>query len=367
MAGKPIKICFVSCKAYPIFNPSIESVFGGAEVDLYLLSTELAKDDAFHVSFVVGDFGQDDEETREGVRLIKSLGPETSFFDGSPKIWKALRKADADIYFDEACSLGTVLYAVFCKIYGKKFVYRTASSEECDGTYSKKNPFRWIAVKWAFGQADKLLVQNQDDLDNLKRKKIKAEVIKNASRLSKQQDVTKDFVLWVGRSNPIKQPGLFIELAKEIPEQKFIMICPEATGDNNYESLKAAASEISNIEFIEKVPFEKIGEFFAGAKVCVNTSDSEGFPNTFLQACEYSAANLSLNVNPDSFLDENNCGLCAGGDWDRFVGQLREFLSGQIAAQYGANGRLYLEANHDIKKIAERYKAIFCELTGVVD
>ena len=49
---KPVKICFVVLKAYPLFNPDVKSNFGGAEVDSYLLATELAKDKNFEVSFI---------------------------------------------------------------------------------------------------------------------------------------------------------------------------------------------------------------------------------------------------------------------------------------------------------------------------
>ncbi len=52
---KPVKVCFVSPKAYPLFNPDCNGAFGGAEVDLCLLSTELAKDQNFHVAFITAD------------------------------------------------------------------------------------------------------------------------------------------------------------------------------------------------------------------------------------------------------------------------------------------------------------------------
>jgi hypothetical protein len=42
-ADQPIRICFIILRAYPIFNPDVKDVIGGAEVDLYLLATELAK------------------------------------------------------------------------------------------------------------------------------------------------------------------------------------------------------------------------------------------------------------------------------------------------------------------------------------
>ena len=99
---KSIRICFVSLKAYPLFNPSVETIFGGAEVDLYLLAAELAKDKNFEVSFVVGDYRQDPVEIRENVTLIKSVNVSKNLFLGSPKIWSALKKANADIYMGEA-------------------------------------------------------------------------------------------------------------------------------------------------------------------------------------------------------------------------------------------------------------------------
>ena len=43
-------------------------VFGGAEVDLYLLGTELAKDQNFHVTFITADWGQPEEEIREQIK-----------------------------------------------------------------------------------------------------------------------------------------------------------------------------------------------------------------------------------------------------------------------------------------------------------
>ena len=153
-------------------------------------------------------------------------------------------------------------------------------------------------------------------------------------------------MLWVARSDDFKRPGLFLKLAKKFPDEKFVMLCPKASGDQNYESLKKQAAEVDNVEFTEKVPFQQVGEFFAGAMVYVNTSESEGFPNTFLQACENSTAILSLKVNPDGFLDKHSCGLCTDDDWDKFISQLRQMLEGETAAEYGRNAiSIYEELN----------------------
>ena len=70
-AVQPIRVCFIILRAYTLFNPDVKDVIGGAEVDLYLLATELAKDKKFEVRFVVGDYGQKQIEVRENVTIIK--------------------------------------------------------------------------------------------------------------------------------------------------------------------------------------------------------------------------------------------------------------------------------------------------------
>ena len=362
---KSIRICFVSLKAYPLFNPSVEAIFGGAEVDLYLLATELAKDKNFEVSFVVGDYGQDHVEIRENVTLIKSANVSKNLFLGSRKIWSALKKADADIYMDEACSLGTALYALFCKKNDRKFVYRTAHTRECDGTYFRQYAFRGKAVLWAFRSAHKLLVQNEIDSENLFRTtQLPSTVICGTMRLPEIRHQDRDTILWVARSAGVKQPELFFKIAKEIPEEHFTMICPKATGDDRYDKLIAKAETIKNLEFIQGVHFHGLDSFFARARIFVNTSESEGFPNTYIHACKCAIPILSLKVNPDGFLDKHQCGMCANNDWNRFKDMLNKLLEPETNNFYGGNGRRYVEETHDIRKIAEKYKEIFGDLVS---
>jgi len=97
-----IRICFIAPKAYPLFNPDVKKVFGGAEVDLYFLATELAKDENFAVSCITADYGQEDFETIENVRIIKSVDFNKNPLIGAIKVWQAMQAADSQIYFQKA-------------------------------------------------------------------------------------------------------------------------------------------------------------------------------------------------------------------------------------------------------------------------
>lgn len=362
----PIRVCFIAPKAYPLFNPSIKSVFGGAEVDLYFLATELAKDENFAVSFITADYGQEKNETINGVRIIKSLSLNKCPLIGAVRVWRAMKAASAQIYFQKVASWGTFLVALFCRLHEKTFIYRTAQQIECDGTYLKQNFVAGCAFRWSLANAAQVIVQNRIDQKGLEQTAgIHSAVIPNAHQLPMPGSAERDTILWVGRSTQVKRPELFIDLAKKMPCEHFIMICQRGTGDRNYETLADRAGEVNNLQFMQRVPFSEIGKFFQRAKAFVNTSDAEGFPNTFIQACEFATPILSLNVNPDGFLDEFNCGICCNGDLNRFADSLALMLAEGRFIEMGKNARKYAEQNHDIQKTVEEYKQIFRQEYGL--
>lgn len=356
---RPIKICFVAPKAYPIFNPDEGDYFGGAEVDLYYLATELAKDKFFHVSYIVADYGQQEIETIEGVRIIKSLNFKKNPLSGAVKIWRAMRKANADIYMLKTASPGTPLVAFFCRWHKKAFVYRTAHQRECDGTYLKQHFFLGRAFAWSLHQAKILFTQNAADAENLSATiSVCSKVIPNGHRLPQLNQKRRDTILWVGRDADFKKPQRFLELAQMMPTHHFTMICQTLTHAQTYTNLVAQAAQLSNLQFIPHVPFNQVDSYFQQARVFVNTSDAEGFPNTFIQACTAGTPILSLNVNPDGFLDEFNCGICCNNDMELLCNSLKYLLEQERYLQLGCNARKYAEEHHDIKKIAEQYKQL---------
>ena len=366
--SKNTKVCFIAPKAYPLFNPDVKKVFGGAEVDLYLIATELAKDESFEVSFITADYGQHDIETIENVRIIKSLDFNKNPLTGAVRIWRAMRTADSQIYLQKTVSWGTLLVTMFCKSNKRIFVYRTANQGECKGTFPEGKRFLKKAFSWSLHKAGAVTVQNQTDKQNLLEfMGIDATVIPNGHRFTKSTHKQRDTILWVGRSSPIKRPELFIKLAEQFPDENFTMICRRATDDENYETMLTEAKKIGNLQFIQAVPFAEISSYFQRAKVLVNTSDSEGFPNTFIQACNCSAPILSLNVNPDGFIDKYNCGISCKGDWQKMVDSLKTMLQENRYVELGENAKKYVLENHDLAKIIEQYKTLFKELVKCRD
>lgn len=357
--SKKIKICFVAPKAYPIFNPEVGTYFGGAEVDLYYLATELVKDNSFEISFIVADYKQPQEEFIENVRVIKTIDFKKPI-QGALKIWDGLKSANADIYFLKCASPGVPLVAWFCKSHKRIFVYRLASLLESDGTYISQHPILGRLFAWSLKRADLIFAQNAVDADNLtKTMGISSYIIPNGHPLSTTLQQRRDTILWVGRDDLIKRPEQFLDLAKAVPNEHFTIVCQTLNNDQHYANLMAQAGAIPNLQFIRHVPFNRIDAYFQKAKLFVNTSQTEGFPNTFIQACKAATGILSLNVNPDGFLERFGCGICCDDNFERLIDSLDFMLAEGRYIEIGKNARKYVEQNHDIKKIIEEYKNIF--------
>jgi glycosyltransferase involved in cell wall biosynthesis len=274
-----------------------------------------------------------------------------------------MQAADSHIYFQEAVSWGTFLVALFCSSNKRTFVYRTANQGESDGTFLRGQRLLKKAFSWSLHKARAVIVQNDIDKENMYNSfGIDSTVIPNGQPLLQSDNLKRDTVLWVGRSTHLKRPELFIKLAGNFPQETFTMICQQATGDQNYKALLAEAEKVNNLQFIKAVPFAMVNSYFQQAKVFVNTSDSEGFPNTFIQACNCATPILSLNVNPDDFINRHNCGISCNGDWKQMVDSLRDMLKEDRYLEMGENAKMYARERHDLKKIIKQYKQLFKEL-----
>ena len=368
--SKTIKICFFSPASYPFFNPENKNIHGGAEFQMFLLAGYLAKNSLFKITFIVGDYGQKEKENFENIHLLKAfnLSIKESFFS---KVIKAFRlffiykKIKPDILVNTTANSITGLAAFYKNLYKKKLIYRTASDINVNKQWIKSHIITGKFFQYGIENADVVTVQSKkQQIWVQKYHYIKAVLLKNAFPVKPFQNQEKKFVLWVSRFAPMKNPELFLKLAQEIPEEKFVMICPYNPSDyKKWKVLKNKAQNISNLTFIEKVPFAEIQAYFNQAKLFVNTSDYEGFPNTFLQAAQAQTPIISLSVNPDNFIDEYNCGIFCYNDFKQLVEQTKKLLQNPDEINLkGKNAYRYLKENHDINKIGKRFEELILSL-----
>ena len=363
---KQIKICFISTNAYPLFSKKKDAVHGGSELQLYMLSKELCKNTNFDISFIVGNFNQKKVEIINEIKLYRSFNPKKSD-NMIKKLYQAMKylllfkKINADIYFTSAPNSTIGLVSFFCKLNDKRHLHRTAHESEVNLSYSNKGILGKIFIK-GLESSDLIIVQNESHRKLLRQNHgIGAEVLRNSfavkSFIVDMKDIIKKkSILWVARCDYWKRPELFIKLAECFPNEKFIMIAPTVNEKEDYHrKIKSKASVVKNLTFIAGVPFNKIQKYFDDAKVFVNTSEYEGFPNTFLQAGIGKTPIISLSVNPDNFINEYDCGFYCENRFDKFIESITILMYDNTTwCEKSDNVLNYVKKNHDIHKNVEQ-------------
>lgn len=388
MKDTKIKVCFIDFYAYPLFNPESKIIFGGSQVQLFLLARDLAKDPHFEISFVTDDQKENGEEKYENIKVYKFLRSRPFSKRISERILasivgiigklpglrylriliffnRLLRAINADIYIQRAAGAETGIVGLICKILKKEFVYMVAHEVDVTGEFIRKNGYRGRLFKLGLKLASKIVCQNEEQInwleDDLRRKAV---CIMSAYPIQDIGSIDKEGVLWVGRSEKWKRPELFLRLAERFPNERFTMILARADGNPDlFEAIKKEVAAIKNIVLIERVPFEKIDDYFKKAEIFVNTSESEGFPNTFIQAAKNKTPIISLNVNPDNIINRYEIGLFAKGDFNAAVEFLSRLLDDKnIWDIYAKNSFCYADKYHNIKEVLNKHKELFFDL-----
>ena len=165
-------------------------------------------------------------------------------------------------------------------------------------------------------------------------------------------------VFWAARIVPIKRPDIVVELAHRLPEVTFVM-AGGGDRDGLYGDILEQSRSLSNLELLGHVPIDEIDRHFAAADLFLNTSDAEGFPNTFLQAWAQGTPVCSLRVDPDQILQQTGIGLVADGSVDRLVEAILEIAEyPRYREELGDRSRQYLETHHSVRAITDRYERV---------
>lgn len=361
---------------YPVFNPSVTASFGGAEVQLFLLANAIKSlRPELSVHFLVADYGQSSSWTSEsGITLHRSINFSASLLQQLITFCRAMVRVEHETVVQRAISPFTPVIFALTKLLGGRFVYMVACDAEVDGTHSVlRGAVTQRLFKWTLKYSDVVIAQNtfqyEQIVARIGRKPI---TLRNGFILTPYKpNVDRTKVLWVGRNDWQKRPELMIDIMRELQWIDFVMVCNPAMDDRSasFMAVREAASALSNCTFIELLDFAAMNELYADTRVLVNTSVSEGFPNTYIQAAMQSVPIVSLEANPDDILHRYAMGYCTYGDIEALKQRLVEFCANDdLTTTMGRNGHEYVAKNHDITKQAQQFiSLLFPELAGSKD
>jgi glycosyltransferase involved in cell wall biosynthesis len=129
------------------------------------------------------------------------------------------------------------------------------------------------------------------------------------------------------------------------------------------ERIEAAAERLPNLELLPPRRRSELLEEMENAVAVVKTSRIEGMPNTFLEAWARGVPVLSLNVDPDAKIADNDIGVAAGGSMERLI-EAAASLSREpeLRMAMGERARRFIDEVHSPEAVADRWVALLEEL-----
>lgn len=344
--------------------------YGGAEVQLFFLSKVFSKSKNFDVNIITGDYNLKKGKTKKhkNIKLYIAIPLNRNAIISMKRyilLFLKLIKLNPDIIIQRSATPETGIIAFYCKIFRKRFVYSIAHDYNVNGVAAKGI----LGKLYAYGltRASYLIAQNLNQIKILEkwqnRKIFNISAIKSGYHIKSPNLETKNTVLWVGRDIRWKRPEIYLKIPDFFPNQTFIMICNKGTNIEYWKEIKEKACKIPNLTFIPFVLFEEINKYFKNAKVFINTSIHEGFPNTFIQAAKNRTPILSLNVNPEKFLTKYECGFVCDNNFKKMVNNLKILLTNQdLYDKFSENAFKYVKEQHNINKISRKWMDLLVEL-----
>ena len=340
---------------------------GGAEVQLYFIAKELAKMEDFEIFAFVGDFGQKKYETFEQIQSIRTFNPDAS------KIFKQLKeifryfiilfKQKPDLIITSGAGSLFFILTFYKKILKKKLIFRVSHIQDVNSSWGSNKLFK-VLYRVSLKLTNTIVCQAEYQQKLLQTNyNLSSFLIPNFYKIGNYKMPEKKYVLYVSRCERWKRPELFIKLAGKMKNTSFKMICSPANDIVYFQQIKNEALKNENIHFVEKIEFKYIQQVFDEAAIFVNTSENEGFPNTFIQAGIAGVPLVSLSVNPDSFIIDYHCGFYCNGKFDQMNKYISELLSdNEKWNAMSKNIYGYVSKMHNLDLNFEKYRELITQI-----
>jgi glycosyltransferase involved in cell wall biosynthesis len=332
------KICIVGLDACGLLSGEGDLRYIGGETVQHVLLARAWRDLGHDVSIIVYDDGQGEKRVVDGITTIaahrRHAGiPGLRFFHPrASKLVGALMAADADIYYQSPAGAFTGITAWYCRMTGRRFIFRVASDSDCEKEHTRIRLWRDRRLfDYGLKRADLVAAQTEVQAQMLRANHgLESSVVNmlveppRRTGLAPEKDID---VLWVGNLRALKRPELVLELARQLPDVKFTLAggpLPHPTSRTYFDDVKAAAARLPNVSMPGAVRYTDSGAWFDRARVLLNTSSVEGFPNTYLQAWIRGVPVVSF-FDPDGLIRRLQLGVvCASLD------DMREAIRGLL-------------------------------------
>jgi len=367
------RICFIVSSYFKYYK-------GGAELQAYFIAKQLAKNVEVHYLFMEPPtFNKKKFENEDcGILLhpmrkydYKIFG--TFFFLNYPDLITLLNKIKPDLIYQRGGKPYIGLATRWCKKHNKKSVLGISMESNCfqrSVLNLKRNFFNYPSniingffTLHGIKNANLLIAQNYQQKKLLQKNFNRDSVIiPNGLNVPLPPFTKADppLISWIANIKPLKQPEIFIKLAESLQDLNIQFVFAGRSSESSYQKyLMEKSKKLSNLKYLGEIPFEKTNEILSKSLLFVNTSTTEGFSNTYIQAWMRETPVLALNCDPDNVIKRRKLGFHSGS-FEQLVKDVRYLIESEDERiEMGKNARKYALKNHDIEKIGKQYFEVF--------
>jgi len=294
------------------------------------------------------------------------------FLREAAEIWRALSAADAKVVVVRKRQ-GALLFAVlYCRLRRRRMVFSSANDSEFMLDELRDGQPSVPVYKACLRLADAVVVQSDEQValaqsfsPNLR----KVVRIPSFAEASEQADrpPEPDAFIWIGRAVDNKQPLLYVDLARALPEAEFVMIpVPDISHLDSplLPALREAGRALPNLRVLDPLPHADVARLISGSVAVVNTTALyEGMPNTFLEGWTAGVPALTLEFDPDGVVARYQLGVSANGSWDAFVEGARVLWAARNdRGEYAKRVRAYVGDVHSVDAVARTWMELIAEV-----
>lgn len=217
------------------------------------------------------------------------------------------RNVDPDIMLQSGAQASTYIFRMLSGLHGVPFVFHWATDADQSGEVVPPKHVGPPLYRASRRRADLNIVQTQKQADLIDEPAV---VIPNIldTRIAWKQ-ASGDAVLWLATIEPAKSPERFVELARALPHREFRM-AGRITGPDAFQNqIRNQIETTPNITHLGQIPREEIPTYLSEGRCLVNTSDYEGFSNTYLEAACSKLPIVSLFHDPNDMIEQQTAGI----------------------------------------------------------
>lgn len=364
--ANPIRLCIV--------NPFQHG--GGAEYQIGCLIDVIGPTGNFDISYLAHHIEPNIEaKYYKTVKIgFTQKVPRFGYAVDAISLYGELSKIKPHVIYQRVACGYTGVCAYYSRKSGARLIWHVAHESDVlpDSRVYGRNPIRRFlekrSVEYGLRHASHIVTQTHRQAELLAENygRRTSAVIPNfhpePAELTDKSDPP--LVVWIANLKAWKRPDAFVRLARTLTDLqgvRFLMVGADHGGSGKkvwHGELLDAIKTAPNLQYMGQMTQSEVNALLARARVFVNTSVQEGFPNTFIQAWMRATPVVSLNVDPDDVLKRERIGIHAVTE-ERMAEAVRQLISDQkIYDGYARRARQYAIENHSMRNALDLARLI---------